>query len=135
MRDDFTRTLSKRIVEATGVALLIDYGHDHHGPGDTLQAVRAHQYVDVLDGVGEADLTSHVDFESVAHVAREDAIVHGPVGQGDFLLSLGIALRAARLNQAAELHRLTAADQMGTLFRVIAITHDPALKLAGFNKE
>jgi NADH dehydrogenase [ubiquinone] 1 alpha subcomplex assembly factor 7 len=135
VRDEFARQLSKSIAESTGVALLIDYGHDHHGPGDTLQAVRAHQYVDVLDGAGEADLTSHVDFESVARVAREQAVVHGPVGQGDFLLSLGIALRAARLNQETELHRLTAADQMGTLFRVIAITQDPALSLAGFDKE
>lgn len=135
LRDDFIRHLSKRIAAQNGVALLIDYGHDHHGPGDTLQAVRSHQFVDVLDGVGEADLTSHVDFESVGRVAREHATMRGPVGQGDFLLSLGIALRAARLNQPTELHRLTAADQMGHLFRVIAITHDPALPLAGFDKE
>ena len=135
VRDEFTRTLAKHIAKNTGVALLIDYGHDKHGPGDTLQAVRSHQFVDVLDGVGNADLTSHVDFESVARVAGDHAIVHGPVGQGEFLLALGIVLRAARLQQETELHRLTAPDQMGSLFRVIAITHDPALSLAGFNKE
>lgn len=135
VRNDFIKTLSRHIAKATGVALLIDYGHDRHGPGDTLQAVKSHQFVDVLQGVGEADLTSHVDFESVARVAGEQACVHGPAGQGDFLLSLGMALRAARLHQQTELHRLTAPDQMGELFRVIAITHDPALPLAGFVKE
>ncbi|MGZ9096790.1 MAG: class I SAM-dependent methyltransferase [Micavibrio sp.] len=129
LREDFVKQLAERIKAQSGVALLIDYGHDRHGPGDTLQAVKDHQYVDVLSHIGEADLTSHVDFESLAAAAK-DVAVYGPVGQGDFLKGLGIELRAARLNQPAELERLTV--QMGQLFRVMALCHDKKIQLAGF---
>lgn len=129
MREDFVKQLAERIKAQSGVALLIDYGHDRHGPGDTLQAVKDHQYVDVLAHVGEADLTSHVDFESLAAAAKNVA-VYGPTGQGDFLRAMGIELRAARLGQSAELERLTV--QMGQLFRVMALCHDEKIQLAGF---
>ena len=71
------------------------------------------------------------------------AAAHGPVTQGDFLRRLGIAAarRAAKANatpqQAADidaaLERLTAPDQMGELFKVLAIA-DPKLgPLPGFD--
>jgi NADH dehydrogenase [ubiquinone] 1 alpha subcomplex assembly factor 7 len=129
LREDFVKQLAERIKAQSGVALLIDYGHDRHGPGDTLQAIKDHQYVDVLSHIGEADLTAHVDFESLAAAAKNVA-VFGPVGQGDFLKALGIELRAARLGQSAELERLTV--QMGQLFRVMALCHDDKIQLAGF---
>ena len=59
--------------------------------------------------------------------------MHGPVPQGEFLRRLGIGQRAERLKanatpqQAADidaaLARLTADDQMGELFKVLAIAH------------
>lgn len=133
-RDAFVGDVAAVIKKCSGLALFIDYGHNQSGMGDTLQAVRAHKFVPLLDDVGEADLTSHVDFEAVARVARVVGnTVHGPIGQGDFLNNLGIGLRAGRLNQAEEFHRLTAPEQMGDLFKVVALCHDPAIKLAGFD--
>lgn len=128
-REGFVKGLAARIRAQGGVALLVDYGHDRHGPGDTLQAVKDHQYVDVLSHIGEADLTSHVDFESLARAA-ENVAVYGPVGQGNFLKAMGIELRAQRLNQPVALERLTV--QMGQLFRVVALCHDEKIQLAGF---
>lgn len=128
-REGFVKGLAARIRAQGGVALLVDYGHDRHGPGDTLQAVKDHQYVDALSHIGEADLTSHVDFESLARAA-EGVAVYGPVGQGNFLKALGIELRAQRLNQPVALERLTV--QMGQLFRVVALCHDEKIQLAGF---
>ena len=63
--------------------------------------------------------------------------------QGEFLRRLGIAQRATRLKQTATpqqaadidaaLARLTAGDQMGELFKVLAIA-DPKLRaLPGFD--
>ncbi len=126
-REGFVKELAARIRAQGGAALLVDYGHDRHGPGDTLQAVKNHQYVDVLSNIGEADLTSHVDFESLARAA-EGVAVYGPVGQGDFLKALGIELRAERLNQPVALERLTV--QMGQLFRVMALCHGENLDVA-----
>jgi SAM-dependent MidA family methyltransferase len=52
--------------------------------------------------------------------------------QGEFLMELGVAARAERLADRADaatrgalrlaLHRLTAPNEMGTLFKVMAIT-------------
>lgn len=129
-REAFVDDLSHMIAARGGVGLLIDYGHDATAPGDTLQAVKDHRYADVLRDVGDADLTSHVDFGALAAVARACVHVSGPVGQGDFLRRLGIDLRAARLDQAQEAQRLCV--QMGTLFRVMGLCHDGAVKLVGF---
>jgi NADH dehydrogenase [ubiquinone] 1 alpha subcomplex assembly factor 7 len=136
--------LAQRIARHGGAALIIDYGHGATATGDTLQAVRAHQFADPLADPGEADLTTQVDFAALARTAqRAGAATSGPLGQGEFLRRLGIAERAARLKasataeQAAEidaaLTRLTAADQMGELFKVLAIA-DPKLgALPGFD--
>ena len=127
--------LGRRLATQGGAALLIDYGHGRSAAGDTLQALRRHRPAPVLDTVGEADLTAHVDFEALA-AAAIPARAWGPVPQGHFLRSLGIETRAARLAagkdpaQAADIlgrmHRLIDAAEMGTLFKVMALA-DPAL--------
>jgi NADH dehydrogenase [ubiquinone] 1 alpha subcomplex assembly factor 7 len=136
--------LSRRIIQHGGAALIIDYGHAETAFGDTLQAVRGHKFADPLEHSGEADLTAQVDFAAVAGWAqRQGAATQGPIPQGEFLRRLGIAQRAARLKnsatpqQAADIdsavHRVTAPDQMGELFKVLAIA-DPKLgPLPGFD--
>ena len=131
--------LAGRLVAEGGAALVIDYGHLASAPGDTLQAVRRHGFADPLADPGEADLTAHVDFAALARAVREaGAAVHGPATQRDFLRSLGIDARAARLRHGASpeqagaveaaLHRLTGGEpgQMGELFKVVAFS-DPRL--------
>ena len=136
--------LARRIAGHGGAALIIDYGHAATGFGDTLQAVRGHRHADPLADPGESDLTTQVDFATLARTARrEGAQAHGPITQGDFLRRLGIEQRAARLKQKATprqavdidsaLARLTAADQMGELFKVLAIGHPDIAALPGFD--
>jgi SAM-dependent MidA family methyltransferase len=126
------RELSARIARHGGAALIVDYGYDTPGGGGTFQAVKAHAYADPLADPGEADLTAHVDFGALAEAARQAGVtVQGPVGQGEFLLSLGIAERAAKLGTEealGALHRLTAPEQMGTLFKVLALTKESFLE-------
>ncbi|MCB9989350.1 MAG: SAM-dependent methyltransferase [Rhodospirillales bacterium] len=141
VRESFVRNVGDFLKEPGGAALFIDYGHDRSGVGDTLQAVKDHGYCDVLDQIGEADMTSHVDFGALARVAGVD--VRGPVGQGAFLERLGMAERANSLMAAGGLperqveirtayDRLCAPDHMGELFRVMALCHDADVELAGF---
>lgn len=141
--ETITRDLARRISHQGGAALIIDYGHTQSTSGDTLQAVRAHQYADPFDAPGEADLTAHVDFAALARAAQEQgARVHGPVTQGQFLHTLGIEARAARLKARATtpqdreidlaLHRLTAPDQMGRLFKALALSTPGGPTPAGF---
>lgn len=132
--------LGGQIAGAGGAALIVDYGAPD-GTGDTLQAVRGHAPCSPLHAPGEADLTAHVSFSPLA-AAASPARAHGPAGQGAFLEALGITARAARLarangGQAHEMiaaahRRLTHPDEMGTLFKVLALTPDAAGQPAGF---
>jgi SAM-dependent MidA family methyltransferase len=138
----YLRLLAQRIAAQGGAALIIDYGHDRTSAGETLQAVRAHDYADPWANPGESDLTVHVDFEALAAAARESGLqVLGPVSQGDFLTRLGIDARLAALSTAAPSRteefraardRLVAPEQMGTLFRVLALAAPGWPALEGF---
>jgi len=126
------RALAGRLLAQGGAALIIDYGYEGPAIGDTLQAVRGHEYANPFDEPGEADLTAHVDFAMIREAAQNEGLtVHGPVTQGAFLTALGIDARAASLakaqpgraeNIAEDRDRLVADDKMGELFKVIALT-------------
>ena len=135
------RLAGERIARDGGVALFIDYGRAEPGVGDTLQALLRHQKVDPLKTAGEADLTVHADFATFAAAARTGNAETTPiVTQGDFLRSLGIEARAGALMRSRpdqadtierQLHRLTAPEEMGELFKVVAI-HSPGIDPPGF---
>lgn len=134
--------IERRLHEAPGRALLVDYGYVRPEGADTLQALKAHTKVDPLDAPGEADLTAHVDFARVAQLALEAGLhVGGPITQAQFLRGLGIEVRANALAQAnpshaervaRELRRLTHNDEMGALFKAICLSSPNLPPPAGF---
>ncbi len=126
------RAVAERIARAGGYALFIDYGPAESAAGDSLQAVRRHRPVSALDSPGRADLTAHVDFQALADTARQaGARVFGPVGQGEWLRRLGVEIRTQALMAGADperaralalaSRRLIAPEEMGTLFKTMAI--------------
>lgn len=136
------RRIARRIAERDGVALIIDYGHAQSALGDTFQAVKSHRYANPLAEPGEADLTVHVDFGALAEAARgEGARIYGPVTQAEFLVALGIRARGTRLKNErpehagdidAAIDRLTKPVQMGTMFKVLALSAPDTPTLPGF---
>lgn len=140
----FAGAIAKRIADHGGAAILVDYGYDQPIPegADTFQAVREHAYVDPLSHPGTADLTAHVHFGALAAAARDmGAATSKLISQGDLLGRLGIDARAASLARAAPdqaaaieaaLKRLTHADEMGSLFKVLAIYPASAPPPPGF---
>jgi NADH dehydrogenase [ubiquinone] 1 alpha subcomplex assembly factor 7 len=124
--------LGARLEKQGGVLLVIDYGYARPGLGSTLQAVKNHQFADPFDNPGEHDLTAHVNFMELASLAQVRKLnVHGPVGQGVWLESLGIDQRAATLADAAPdrareifeaRDRLVEDEQMGSLFKIMAVS-------------
>lgn len=124
--------LANRLAIQGGTLLIIDYGYDRPGTGSTLQAVKDHMPISPFDCPGTSDLTAHVDFHTLANIARTRLLaVHGPAEQGQWLKSLGIDQRAAALIAAtpkeaamirAAYRRLTDTEEMGRLFRVMAAT-------------
>lgn len=137
------RDIGQRLARRRGAALIIDYGYETPRLGDSLQAVRHHRKVDALAEPGAADLSAHVDFAALADSAcSAGAVAYGPATQGDFLRALGIELRCdallrrAEATQAAVLQsgvaRLIEPQQMGTLFKALALVDPVSSAPAGF---
>jgi NADH dehydrogenase [ubiquinone] 1 alpha subcomplex assembly factor 7 len=138
--------LGARLAAESGAALFIDYGYFPSRAGITLAAVRRHAPAGVLDDPGDADLSAHVDFAAfAAEAAAVGATVYGPVPQGRFLRALGAEARlAVLLGQAAAaqrplletgLARLIDPDQMGNLFKALAVTSPGLPAPAGFAQQ
>ncbi len=126
-------SLAMRLAAQGGAGLIIDYGYEGPILGDSFQAVKSHQFADPFQNPGDQDLTAHVDFGTLgAAAAMQGAKVSGPIGQGQFLMRLGLAERASALASvkperaetiAAERDRLAGEDEMGRLFKVMSISH------------
>ena len=123
--------IAARLAKQGGAALFVDYGHLAPRTGSTLQAVRRHAKIGVLDRPGDADLTAHVDFATLAEIATLHGVTVQSATQGAFLSALGIETRARALADATPkraketdiaLRRLTAENEMGELFKVMALT-------------
>lgn len=137
-----TGKIGGKIARFGGVALIIDYG-DWRSLGDTFQALQQHQPVDPLVNPGMADLTAHVDFEALAQAAAPAS--HSKLTtQGVFLERLGITQRAQALasnlrGEALSSHinahrRLTHPQEMGTLFKTLALFPQGATPPPGFEQ-
>jgi NADH dehydrogenase [ubiquinone] 1 alpha subcomplex assembly factor 7 len=123
--------IAAHIAQQGGAALLIDYGHAGTGFGETLQAIARHRSAPLLESPGTADLSAHVDFAAMTEaVGRGGASAYGALAQGAFLQALNIEHRAEQLAKKnpphakaiqSALQRLTAPDQMGNLFKVLAV--------------
>ena len=146
--DNLPLSLSRRVVRQGGAALVVDYGHVESAPGDTLQAVSGHAFVNPLQSPGAVDLTAHVDFQALALAADSmGARVFGPIEQAKFLRHLGIEKRAMALRSQSTPEKAAGIDgaikrllgegrtEMGSLFKVIGIAHPDVGPLPGFEAE
>jgi NADH dehydrogenase [ubiquinone] 1 alpha subcomplex assembly factor 7 len=135
-------SLTKRILETGGIAIIIDYALSHNDIYGSLQAIKHHKYIDPLREPGNSDLSSKVNFSILSNIAKElNANVHGPIKQKVLLQNLGIKLRCEQLIKKnpgkknailSDYNRLTSKDEMGDLFKAIAITSKNSIKPAGF---
>lgn len=137
--------LAARLTRSPGRALFIDYGYDRPPGRATLQAVRDHKPADPLLAIGGSDLTAHVDFGALGEAAaKAGARVSGVRTQGAFLAGLGIHARAEALRRGATaaeraeidagLARLTGDDQMGALFKALALSSPGLPPAPGFDE-
>ena len=131
--------IGHKINKHGGAGLIIDYG-DWRSLGDTFQALHGHQRVDPLEQPGKADLTAHVDFEALSQAAAPCPFTR-ITPQGVFLERLGITARAQALaahldgvgldTHIAAHRRLTHADEMGNLFKVMGLYPEGAVPPPG----
>ena len=131
-----------------GVILLIDYGfprHEYYHPqrntGTLMCHYRHRAHPDPLIYPGIQDITAHVDFTLIAEAAVNHHLdVAGFVHQAGFLLNCGIDTLMPKTddivlhhNRAQQVKRLTLPNEMGELFKAIALTKNYPAKLMGFS--
>jgi SAM-dependent MidA family methyltransferase len=135
-----------------GALLLIDYGlprHEFYHPQRNRGTLRCHYRHRVHDDPfwypGLSDITAHVDFTAIAEAGHSAGLdVLGYTSQAAFLMNCGIgdllmqrkdtvdSAEAARANGAVNL--LLSPNEMGELFKVIALGRGLAEPLLGFSR-
>lgn len=118
----------KTLLSHGGAALIIDYGFASDANGDSLQALYRHKPCHFLSHIGQADITTHVNFPVIADIfAPYETHI---LTQGTFMHNHGGALRLLSLveknpHNAKSLQdgylRIIAADQMGDLFKTLMV--------------
>jgi SAM-dependent MidA family methyltransferase len=129
-------TLAARI--ASGALFIVDYGfprheyyHSQRNDGTLVGHYRHRVHADPFLWPGLSDLTSHVDFTSVANAAERAGLhVAGFATQASFLLGCGVldvlhdvgaTESAAYLRAAAAVQKLLSPAEMGELFKVLLL--------------
>jgi len=124
------KKIVKKISNLQGCLLMIDYGYLKSRNKDTLQSVMKHKKNSLLENLGKADITSHVNFELLTEFFLKNNIkVKKIITQKQFLEKMGILERAKiiskkmRFREQSDLYlrlkRLLSPGSMGSLFKVV----------------
>ena len=124
------KKIIKKLKKLKGCLLLIDYGYVKSNNQNTLQSVIKHKKNYILKNLGNADVTSHVNFDLLQEFFLKNNLkIKKIISQNEFLKNLGIIERAniiARKMKFSEqsnlyirLQRLLSPKSMGSLFKVI----------------
>lgn len=124
-----------RLLKSGGMAVLIDYGYEGIRTDSSLQCLYRHQPVRLFQHIGQADLTTHVNFDYLWYLAKQENLQFYYYGQqADFLKNLGIKILAQNVTKNCSakkskeiwqgVNRLidqSGPASMGQLFRVLQL--------------
>ena len=129
---DYLKKISRVIKKNTGGLLLIDYGYTDKKMRNTLQAIRNHKFANILNNIGNIDITHKINFSLFNKFTKQTRGLENILTtQRDFLLKIGIKERAEIISKDKNflkkadmyyrLNRLIDEKQMGNLFKVMLI--------------
>ena len=115
-----------------GGILIIDYGYLNSKMHETLQAVNNHKYSNVLENIGNSDITYNINFNLFQKFTNQFHNLSSLISnQKNFLTSMGILQRAEIVSKSIpfskktdlfyRIRRLIDEKQMGELFKVMLI--------------
>jgi NADH dehydrogenase [ubiquinone] 1 alpha subcomplex assembly factor 7 len=133
LKIDYLKIITKKIKISGGGLLIIDYGYLDKKIKNTLQAVSAHKYSNILDNFGKSDITFSLNFYFIDQLIKKFGSFNSIMtSQKNFLTRLGILQRAEILTKnmpftkKADIYfrikRLIDKSAMGELFKVMFIT-------------
>ena len=129
---NYLRSIIKIIKKNQGGILIIDYGYLDKKMKNTLQAISNHEYSNVLNNIGNSDITHNINFHLLKKIVSKSGGLRSSItNQRNFLISLGIKKRAEILSKNItflkkadifyRMERLISEKQMGTLFKVMFV--------------
>ncbi len=139
----YLKEISKIIKKNTGGLLLIDYGYTEKKMKNTLQAVSKHKFANILENIGDVDITHNINFNFLKqYVNKMGGLTTNLTTQKDFLIRMGIKQRAEIISKnqnflkKADLYyrlkRLIDEKQMGSLFKIMLIKNQKNKFKLGF---
>ncbi len=142
----YLRIIGNIIEKNEGGLLIIDYGYLNQKMQDTLQAVKNHKYSNILENIGESDITYNVNFNLFQKFINQYKNLDNLVTtQKNFLTSMGILQRAEIVSKDIafskktdlfyRIRRLIDEKQMGELFKVMLIKTKNNQFLTGFQSD
>ena len=128
----YLKTICEKIQKNNGGILIIDYGYLNSKMHETLQAVNNHKYSNVLENIGDSDITYNINFNLFQKFINQFHKINSIVtNQKKFLTSMGILQRAEIVSKSIpfskktdlfyRIRRLIDEKQMGELFKVMLI--------------
>ncbi len=138
------KKIIKSISKLNGCLLLIDYGYLKPNNQNTLQSVIKNKKNKLLQNLGKADITSHVNFSLLKEFFLKNKFkVKKVISQKEFLVKMGINTRAEiiakkmkfrdKANLYLRLKRLLSPKLMGELFKVMLVYKCKNSEYYGFN--
>ena len=127
---EYLNIIGRNIKKYGGGLLTFDYGYTERKNQDTLQSVKKHKYSDIFSQPGDADITSHVNYELFVKILKKNNLkVEKIVTQNEFLQKMGIIERAnillknknfrKKADMFYRLKKLLHYEEMGYLFKVL----------------
>ena len=137
------KRISRKINQLKGCILMIDYGYLKPNNQNTLQSVIKHKKNNLLDNLGKADVTAHVNFTLLNEFFSKNGLkIKNVISQKNFLETMGILERAKivakkmKFTEQSDLYlrmqRLLSPKYMGNLFKVILAYKFNNNNFAGF---
>ena len=138
------KKIVRKILQAKGCLLMIDYGYIKPNNQNTLQSVMNHKKNNLLHNLGKADITSHVNFKLLNEFFLKNNLkVEKIISQQKFLKNMGIIERAEIISQKIKfsdksniylrLKRLLSPNLMGELFKVALAYKFKSTKFFGYD--
>ena len=129
---NYLKYICNIIKKNSGGLLLIDYGYTDKKMKNTLQAVSNHKFANILNNIGNVDITHNISFNLFKNfIEKIGGLASNLTNQKNFLVKMGIKQRAEIISKKQNflkkadiyyrLNRLIDEKQMGTLFKVMLI--------------
>jgi NADH dehydrogenase [ubiquinone] 1 alpha subcomplex assembly factor 7 len=142
----YLKDICNIISNKNGGLLIIDYGYLNSKMHETLQAVNKHKYSNVLENIGQSDITYNINFNIFEKYIDQFVDLNSIFNtQKKFLTSMGIIQRAEIVSENIpfskktdlfyRIRRLIDEKQMGELFKVMLIKKKSNKFKTGFEND